>query len=128
MENSNSIEKHNITRPKLFFEVKHPCTCPRCRNQNKRLSKRSIFEVTCPQCRNQDTRLSKRSIFEVTCPQCRNQDTRLSKCSNGSFFNRVFRKAHSCDTCYARFWIFRPFRMLILTGVTAIIIMECAIK
>jgi len=56
-------------------------------------------------------------VKEHTCPRCRNRDTRLSKRPKGSLFNRVFRKAHRCNTCYSRFWIFRPFRILILTGV-----------
>jgi hypothetical protein len=99
MEKSNSIEKHNLTWPKFSFKVKHPCTCRRCRNT--RVSKLSNFSFTA----------------ELKCPQCRSRDTRVSKCPNGGLFNRVFRKAHSCETCYSRFWIFRPFRMLIFTGV-----------
>lgn len=56
---------------------------------------------------------------EHTCPRCRNKDTRLSTRSNGSLFNNLLRKAYRCNICYAQFWIFRRFRILILifTGV-----------
>ena len=57
---------------------------------------------------------------EHTCPRCSSRDTRLSKHPKGSLFNRVFRKAHRCNTCYSKFWIFRPFRMLILMPILTI--------
>ena len=54
---------------------------------------------------------------EHSCPRCRNRDTRLSKRPKASLFNKVFRIAHRCNICHSRFWIFRRFRTLILTGV-----------
>lgn len=59
------------------------------------------------------------SFAAPTCPRCRNGDTRLSKGSKRSkdrFFNKLLRKAHRCNECYTRFWVWRPLRLLMLTG------------
>ncbi len=56
------------------------------------------------------------SFAVQACPRCRNRDTRPSKLSKGSLFNKLLRKAHRCNECYTRFWVWRPLPLLMLTG------------
>ena len=57
----------------------------------------------------------KLSFAPHACPRCNSRDTRQSKRSNGSLFDKLLKKSQRCNSCYFRFRVMSPFRMLVNT-------------